>query len=249
MDNSKFKPARSKRRSPVSHTNEKTYVAYYRVSTSRQGESGLGLEAQRSAVARYLAQAGPQAALAAEYTEVESGKQHTNRPQLQRAIEQSARLGATLLIAKLDRLARNVHFISGLMEAATDFVACDMPHANRLTIHILAAMAEHEREMISARTKAALEQAKARGTQLGNPRWQESIHLATAARKKAPAAADLVRLVESYQAEGLSQRAMAARLNELGLRTPTGGQWYVSSIQNLLKQPIFSEKSDKKAAA
>jgi DNA invertase Pin-like site-specific DNA recombinase len=246
-DISKMKPARSKRRQPLTDSKQKAYVAYYRVSTSRQGESGLGLEAQRSSVARYLAQAGPDAVLAAEFTEIESGKK-TDRPQLAEALKQSARLGATLIIAKLDRLARNVHFISGLMEAATDFVACDMPHANRLTIHILAAMAEHEREMISARTKAALEQAKARGTQLGNPRWQESIHLATAARKKAPAAADLVRMVESYQAEGLSQRAMAARLNALGLRTPTGGQWYVSSIQNLLKQSIFSENSDKKAA-
>jgi DNA invertase Pin-like site-specific DNA recombinase len=226
--------ARSRKNAPKNAAEGRQFVAYYRVSTARQGESGLGLDAQRAAVARYVQQAGPSAQLAAEFTEVESGKKHTNRPQLAKAIEQAKRVPATLIIAKLDRLARNVHFISGLMESAADFVACDMPHANRLTIHILAAIAEHEREMISARTKAALEQVKARGTRLGNPRWQESIGKATAARKKAPAPAEIRGIIANYRQQGLSQRAIAQRMNELGIKTPTGAAWYASSVQKAL---------------
>ena len=118
-----------------------TYVvAYYRVSTDRQGQSGLGLDAQREAVARFVGSAG--GTLLAQYTEVESGKRHTNRPQLAAALAECKRRKATLVIAKLDRLARNVHFISGLMESKVDFVAVDMPQANRLTVHIMAAFAE-----------------------------------------------------------------------------------------------------------
>src|ERR1035441_3339274 len=128
------------------------FVAYYRVSTDRQGASGLGLEAQRTAVAGYLGGTGE---LVAAYTEVESGRRHTNRPQLIAALEECRKRRAVLLIARLDRLARNVAFIANLMESAADFVAVDMPNANRLTIHILAAVAEHEREMISQRTKGA----------------------------------------------------------------------------------------------
>jgi DNA invertase Pin-like site-specific DNA recombinase len=143
------------------------FVAYYRVSTDHQGASGLGLNAQRQAVARHMATADQ---LLAEFTEIESGRRDTNRPQLHAALAQCRKRGATLLIARLDRLARNVAFIAGLMESGVDFVAVDMPQANRLTIHILAAVAEHEREMISQRTKAALAQAKARDKRLGNPR-------------------------------------------------------------------------------
>ena len=202
--------ARSRKIAADPASTGRQFVAYYRVSTARQGESELGLEAQRAAVARYLAQAGAGAALAAEFTEVESGKRHTNRPQLAKAIEQAKRGAATLIIAKLDRLARNVHFISGLMESAADFVACDMPHANRLTIHILAAIAEHEREMISARTVAALEQVKARGTRLGNPRWQESI----AKARGAPESADSGRGAQP------STRLPAAEFEPAGDRRP-----------------------------
>lgn len=141
-----------------------SFVAYYRVSTDRQGRSGLGLDAQRRAVSEYLGASGLQPV--SEFTEVESGRR-ADRPELAKALAACRRHGARLVIAKLDRLARNVAFVSGLMEADVDFVACDMPHANRLTIHILAAVAEHEREMISARTKAALAAARARGTLLG----------------------------------------------------------------------------------
>src|SRR5580700_11372561 len=151
-----------------------SYVAYYRVSTDRQGASGLGLDAQRQAVARFIG-AGQ---LVAEFTEIESGRRHTNRPRLLAALAECRKRRAVLLIARLDRLARNVAFIANLMESGVDFVAVDMPTANRLTIHILAAVAEHEREMISQRTKAALAAAKQRGTRLGNPRPLEALRLA-----------------------------------------------------------------------
>ncbi len=137
-----------------------SFVAYYRVSTDKQASSGLGLEAQREAVARHVAAAG--GAIVASFEEVESGKRN-DRPQIAAALAVCRARHATLIIAKLDRLARNVAFISGLMEAKVDFVACDNPYATRLTIHILAAVAEHEREMISQRTKVALAAAKARG--------------------------------------------------------------------------------------
>src|SRR6267378_4021915 len=142
------------------------FVSYYRVSTAQQGASGLGLDAQREAVARHVA--GAAGVIVAEFQEIESGKRN-DRPQIAAALAACRLRRAALVIAKLDRLARNVHFISNLMESGVDFVACDNPHATRLAIHILAAVAEHEREMISQRTIAALAAAKARGVKLGNP--------------------------------------------------------------------------------
>src|SRR5271165_4697682 len=165
------------------------FVAYYRVSTDRQGASGLGLDAQRQAVGRHLAGKGD---LAAEYTEIESGRRDANRPQLRAALEECRKRRAVLLIARLDRLARNVAFIANLMNSDVEFVAVDMPQANRLTIHILAAVAEHEREMISQRTKAALAAAKARGIKLGNPRYQEGLARARAALQYKPPAPEVV---------------------------------------------------------
>src|ERR1700712_922397 len=143
------------------------FVGYFRVSTARQGRSGLGLEAQQEAVRSYLN--GGDWQILAEVIEVESGKRN-DRPQIAEALRLCRLHKATLVIAKLDRLARNVHFISSLMESDVDFVACDFPEANRLTVHILAAVAEHEAGMISARTKAALTAAKARGVTLGGQR-------------------------------------------------------------------------------
>src|SRR6185369_13986627 len=156
------------------------WVAYYRVSTAKQGASGLGLDAQRSAVTDYLD--GGNWQLAAEFVEVESGRKN-DRPELAKALATCRRTGAALIIAKLDRLARNVAFVSNLMEAGVEFTAVDFPTANRLTIHILAAVAEHEREMISARTKAALAAAKARGTKLGNPSPAYALKRMRAARR------------------------------------------------------------------
>jgi DNA invertase Pin-like site-specific DNA recombinase len=145
------------------------FVAYYRVSTDRQGRSGFGLDAQREAVAGQVHRAG--GAIVADFTEIESGKR-ADRPELRAALAEAKRHRATLIIARLDRLSRNMAFIANLMDARVDFIACDNLHATRLTLHILAAVAEHEREMISARKEAALAIAKARGVRLGNPRRQ-----------------------------------------------------------------------------
>lgn len=212
------------------------FIAYYRVSTAKQGESGLGLSAQVEAVSRFLASqsAGPEQPIA-EYTEIESGKSHANRPQLLAAIAQCRKEKAVLLIAKLDRLGRNVAFISALMESDVEFVCCDNPHANRLMIHLLAAFAEHEREAISTRTKAALEAAKARGTKLGNPRWKKSIQAARDAKKLVPPAPAVMDMMDKLRAEGLTLRAIADRLNALGLRTPRGSYWYASTVRGALE--------------
>src|SRR6187397_2824308 len=149
----------------MSPSKTRRFVAYYRVSTDRQGKSGLGLEAQRKAILDYLNGGAWQ--LTAEFVEVESGK-HSDRPQLVAALETCRKHKAKLVIAKLDRLSRNLAFIATLMESGVEFIAVDNPHANKLTVHILAAVAQHEREMISERTKAALAAAKKRGQQLGN---------------------------------------------------------------------------------
>src|SRR2546423_6629915 len=147
------------------------FVAYFRVSTDRQGKSGLGLQAQRKSVVDYLD--GGRWSLVAEFTEIESGK-HNDRPELAKALAACKKQRAKLVIAKLDRLSRNLAFIAALMESGVEFVAVDNPHANKLTVHILAAVAQHEREMISERTQAALKAAGARRTRLGNPRLDEA---------------------------------------------------------------------------
>ena len=222
------------------------FVAYYRVSTDRQGQTGLGLDAQREAVHRHVSAAS----LLAEFTEIESGKSHRNRPQLAAAIERCRKSRATLVIAKLDRLARNVHFVSGLMESGVDFVAVDMPQANRLTVHIMAAFAEHEREQISQRTSAALAQVKrklvqegqrvsVRGrtyTQLGNPRWNETLHRAREARHPMKPPQQIVDTIVQKRAEGKSLRAIVAHLDGLGTRTPNGKRWHPETVRDLLKR-------------
>jgi DNA invertase Pin-like site-specific DNA recombinase len=210
------------------------YIAYYRVSTDRQGESGLGLEAQRLAVARFIGSAP----LLAEYQEIESGKSHANRPKLTAALEECRRRRATLVIAKLDRLARDVHFISGLMKGGVDFVAVDMPQANRLTVHILAAVAEHEREAISQRTKAALEAAKARGTRLGNPRWRESLPAARAARNFDSLPPELVDQITAHRAQGWTLRRIASHLDATGVPTPKGRRWHPETVRTTLSRAV-----------
>jgi DNA invertase Pin-like site-specific DNA recombinase len=205
------------------------FVAYYRVSTDRQGQSGLGLDAQRTAVAGFVGAR----ALIAEFTEVESGKR-ADQPQLAAALELCRRQRAMLVIAKLDRRARNVTFIANLMESGVEFTAVDMPSANKLTLHILAAVAEHEREMISARTKAALAAAKARGVRLGRPdgdtRHMHSARSAKAAAFRATVLPEVMRLI----GEGMSQRKIAAELNRRGLTTYAGRPWRVQHVSSLL---------------
>lgn len=207
------------------------YVAYYRVSTERQHASGLGLEAQRETVMRYVGSHS----LLAEYVEIESGKAHANRPMLLTALAECRKHHATLLIARLDRLSRNVAFIANLMESSVDFVACDMPAANRLTLHILAAVAEHEREMISARTKAALGAAKARGVKLGNPRLYEAAKLARVSHLARRPSPEIIKLMQDWQHEGMTLRAIAARLNRMNIKTGRGCLWYSSSVGNQLR--------------
>lgn len=208
------------------------FVAYYRVSTAQQGQSGLGLEAQREAVMRHLSQGGwPPLA---EFTEVETGKGSNaldRRPQLQAALAFARKHKATLIIAKLDRLARNVAFISQLMEAGVPFVAADNPHAQPLTIHILAAVAEHERKMISERTKAALAAAKARGRALGaNGRVLADQNKAEAVDRLAPIAERL----RAFKAEGLTLRRIAETLNAEGIASPGGASWHPTNVQRAL---------------
>lgn len=206
------------------------YVAYYRVSTDKQGLKGLGMDAQREAVARFMA---GREELAAQFIEVESGRKN-NRPQLLAALAECRKRRAVLVIAKLDRLARNVHFISGLMNSDVEFIAVDMPSANRLTIHILAAVAEHEREMISQRTKAALAAAKARGTKLGNPRAAEAATLARAAKNIQVPPPEVLKLMTEWKGQGRGLRDITRELNRLNIRTPQGSQWYASTVRTQL---------------
>jgi DNA invertase Pin-like site-specific DNA recombinase len=208
------------------------FISYLRVSTDKQGHSGLGLEAQREAVARHVGSAG--GTIVAEFQEIESGKK-SGRPEIGAALAACRVRRATLVIAKLDRLARNVHFISSLMESQVDFVACDNPHATRLAIHILAAVAEHEREMISERTKAALAAAKARGIKLGNPRLDLARQRALAMRRIREPAPDLVSLIEALAGQALSQREIARRLNRLSIRSVRDKQWYGATVGKVLE--------------
>jgi DNA invertase Pin-like site-specific DNA recombinase len=209
------------------------YIAYYRVSTQRQGRSGLGIDAQKSAVAAHAAGG----AILREYVEVESGKRQ-DRPQLEAALKDCKRTGATLLVAKLDRLARNVEFTARLMNSGVDFIAADNPNANRLTIHILAAMAEHEREQISQRTTAALAAAKRRGVKLGGRRkgsgWTGRNQKLgrEAARAKADAFATDLREVLADIGPG-SLRHIAAELTKRDIRTARGGAWTAVAVKRI----------------
>jgi len=207
-------------------------IAYLRVSTADQGKSGLGLEAQREACARYAADAKLSAI--GEYVEVETGKGSNalkKRPQLLVALAHAKKAKAKLIIAKLDRLARNVHFIAGLMESGVDFVAADMPTADRFQLHIYAALGEQEARMISQRTKAALKAAKDRGQVLGkHGRILAEANKAEAVERVQSVAPILAKL----QAEGLTRRAMVERLNADGIVSPAGGRWHLASLQRAL---------------
>lgn len=223
------------------------WVAYYRVSTKRQGASGLGSDAQKVAVRQFLN--GGDWTLVKEFEEVESGKRDGNRPKLQAAIAACKLFGAKLVIAKLDRLSRDAHFLLGLEKAGIDFVAADMPNANRMTVGIMAVVAQEERRMISERTKVALQAAKARNVKLGGHRTYadgkpvtltlEAIAKGreTIAKRADDEAARIMPAIRELQAEGAtSLTAIAAGLNDQGIPTPRGGRWQAVQVQRVLER-------------
>jgi DNA invertase Pin-like site-specific DNA recombinase len=216
--------------------NAANFVSCIRVSTTEQGQSGLGLEAQRQAVSEYLARESGH--LLCEFVEVESGTRN-DRCQLAAAIELCKRYKATLLIAKLDRFARNVAFISRLMESGLDFVAVDNPHANKLMIHMLAAFAEHERDQISTRTKVALAAAKARGVVLG--RYGREVlskqNRATAIER----ARELAPIIIELRTRGLTVQQITNIMNQRSIPTVRGSQWYPATVHALIRRVMNIE--------
>jgi DNA invertase Pin-like site-specific DNA recombinase len=218
-------------------TAQPLYVSYMRVSTAGQGASGLGLEAQDAAIKAFAAGGK----IVKAFTEVESGKR-SDRPQLAAALAECRRRKATLLIARLDRLSRNVLFIAQLMESGVEFIACDMPTCNKFTVHIMAAVAQQEAEMISKRTKLALAAAKARGVRLGGTHKMtvedhakgQAASLASRRAKAAARAADVLPVIQELQAVGVKTLSqLAIELTARGITTPRGAQltpWGVSKL-------------------
>lgn len=212
----------------------KSYVAYLRVSTTKQGIDGLGMAAQEHAIKAYNGN------VIARFVEVESGKRK-DRPELAKALAHCKLTGSTLIVAKLDRLARNVLFISSLMESKVDFVACDFPEASPLTLHIMAAVAEHEAKAISARTKAALGQAKARGVKLGtNNLIPEKIAegsakgIASVKQIADDFAGKVKPVISGLMAGGKGFREVARELNKLGIKTARGKEWTGTAVKNVI---------------
>lgn len=218
-------------------------VAYIRVSTDKQGRSGLGLEAQQVAIAAYAK--ATNAAIVAEFQEVESGRNNA-RPELEKALKMARVMGIKLVIAKLDRLSRNAAFLLKLQDSGVDFVCCDMPDANALTVGIMSVIAQAESRMIGDRTRAAMQAAKARGQRFGNPNGAAALHAAgkgntdavKAIKGKADAfAADLSDTLADVHAAGhTTLKAQAAELNRRGIKTARGGRWHPSSVRNTLKR-------------
>jgi DNA invertase Pin-like site-specific DNA recombinase len=217
-------------------------VAYYRVSTARQGKSGLGIEAQRAAVRRFAEAEGIE--VLAEHIEVETGKGSDaleRRSELSAALTQARKAKCPVLVAKLDRLSRDVHFISGLMAHRVPFIVAELgADADPFMLHLYAALAEKERMLISARTKAALAVKKAQGVKLGNPWAPEAAMKAHAAARGAADqfAANVLPIVREIQASGLmTLRDIAQVLNSRGVHTARGGQWHSTTVRNLLRRP------------
>jgi DNA invertase Pin-like site-specific DNA recombinase len=214
-------------------------VIYYRVSTKGQGESGLGLEAQQQIVAKFLTDSD---SVIAEFTEVESGRKN-DRIELKKAVELAKQGGARLVVAKLDRLARNVFFISALMESKVNFIAVDLPNANNFTVHLYAALAEQEAKLISERTKAALGALKARGVKLGPPPGKH--HNAWGEMSTADKARISQEIFERNYAHvipvvrmirDLPPKLIAQKLNEQNYKTSKGGTWSPTQVNRVLEK-------------
>lgn len=215
------------------------FIAYYRVSTQRQGQTGLGLDAQRSSVLSFL----NSRKLIAEYTDIETGK-NDNRPQLLKAIELSKQTNSILLIAKLDRLSRNLTFVSTLMDAKAKFICCDMPDANELTIHIFGALAQWERKKISQRTSDAMFQLKKRGAKLGTPEnFTDNVRKMGPAKMTEKANSNpnnqkAQKLINLLVANGKSLRQVASELNEAGFKTSKDNQFGPEQVRRLISKPV-----------
>lgn len=217
------------------------YIAYFRVSTDKQGKSGLGLDAQKKQVHDFIANSNGR--LTGEFVEVESGK-NNDRPELAKAIRQSQLTGSKLVIAKLDRLSRSLHYITSLAESKVDFIVCDLPGCDQFTINLYGALAQRERELISSRTKSALQAAKGRGKTLGSPQnltedaaAKGRVMGVEARQEKADAfAAKVAPIITGYVAEGMSLNQIARELNKASILTARGkaGSWTPTAVRNVL---------------
>jgi DNA invertase Pin-like site-specific DNA recombinase len=214
------------------------YVAYYRVSTQKQGRSGLGLEAQKKMVADFVTMNGGE--IVKEFTEIESGKRD-NRPELMKAMKHASLVGGRILVGKLDRLSRDLHFITSLQKSRVDFVVSDMPGCDSFTINIYGAMAQRERELISSRTKAGLAAAKAKGVKLGTNNLKPELVKEASAKgvqvrqqQADEFAARVKPVIEAMQAQGKSLNAIASELDSLEIKTARGGQWTATAVKNAL---------------
>lgn len=221
----------------------KKYIAYYRVSRKEQGISGLGLSAQKNSVEKYVE--GQDGIILDAYTEIETGTNKRERVEIQKAIQQAKNEGAVLVIAKLDRLARNVSFISSLMDAGIEFLAVDMPSANNFTIHIFSALAEQEAKLISSRTKLALAELKKKGAVLGNPN-----NLTDKAREQGVKTIrenainndrnrQAQSVITSCKEKGMSYRQIAEYLNQLNFKTRYGNQFMAPTVHQLYRRTLL----------
>lgn len=212
----------------------KNYVAYYRVSTKKQNNSGLGLEAQKSCINDYMK--ANKGILVKEFTEIESGKKD-KRIELEKALNHCKKFNATLIIAKLDRLSRNISFIFALRDSKVDFVCCDLPEANTLTIGIFATLAQYERELISERTKKALAEKKKQGAKLGKNNLTDKIRKMgnkAVHERSIEKNEQVIKLIEMFRVEGQTYRAIANNLNNLGFKTVKGNAFFANSVRQLL---------------
>ncbi len=221
----------------------KKYIAYYRVSRKEQGISGLGLSAQRSSVQKYVS--GQEGIILNEYTEIETGTSKRQRVEIHKAIKQAKNENAVLIIAKLDRLARNVNFVSSLMDAGIEFLAVDMPSANNFTIHIFSALAEQEAMLISSRTKLALGELRKKGVVLGNPKnlTDDARNKGVQTIKENAINNDRNRqaqsVITSCKEKGMSYRQIAEYLNELNFKTRYGNQFMAPTVHQLYRRTLL----------